>query len=352
LRRRRSFRRPLSLLRSLLTPAARRKTVPRLPQRPLPRTRADERPAMGRWILEESLTPDGRSYDVYLPKRRGGSARVPLVMLLHGCSQTAAEFADATRFTTVADRNGFVLVLPRQERRHHPQACWQWYQISHQQRGSGEPAKLAAILEQVTTERSRWRIDPQRVYVAGLSAGGAMALTMAATYPDLVAASGVHSAPAYRSAVHGGQALAAMRGLRPAPRPGAMAPLVVVQGTGDGVVHPRNGALVIDQWIDFHTAATGDNDPDRLGRTRSVTGHTRDGRDYTRTRWYTAHGRRVLEYWLIDGLGHAWSGGRAGGSYSDPLGPRAATLMWNFFRPHRLAGPGGSPARGAEGQAA
>jgi poly(hydroxyalkanoate) depolymerase family esterase len=309
----------------------------------------DGRREEGRWFDEPSPLPGGRRYDVYVPPRLRRGARVPLVMLLHGCTQTPAEFAEASRFTTVANRNGFILVVPHQESRFHPQRCWRWYQLAHQQRGSGEPAMLAAILRRVAAEEDRWRIDPRRVYVAGLSAGGAMALTMAATYPDLVAACAVHSAPAYRSAFHSGHAAAAMGARRSVPPPStmqpAMAPVVVVQGAADRVVHPGNGERVTDQWLAVQAAAT--IGLDRVVRTRTVTGHTRDGRAYTRIRWYTARGRRVLEYWLIDGLGHAWSGGRPDGSFSDPSGPRAATLMWNFFRTHRVAGTAARTARSA-----
>lgn len=270
------------------------------------------------------------------------------MLLLHGCRQTPAEFADATRFTAVADRNGLVLLLPHQERRHHPQRCWRWYQDAHQHRGAGEPAVLAAITRQVTAEEARWRIDPRRVYAAGLSAGGAMALTLAATYPDVFAAVGVHSAPAYRSATHGGQALPAMAARTSVPPPTgampAMAPVLVVQGADDSVVRPPNGDRVAGQWLLFRAAAA---NADRIGRTRTDSGRSGDGRRYTQVRWYTVRGRKVLEYWRIDSLGHAWSGGRAGGSYSDPAGPRAATLMWAFFRTHRLARNDGSTARAA-----
>ncbi|MHA6782116.1 extracellular catalytic domain type 1 short-chain-length polyhydroxyalkanoate depolymerase [Pseudonocardia saturnea] len=322
---------PRSVLRALIPRLPRPAAVPRLPAVPRVRT-----PPPGRWV--HGIRPaGGRTYDVYLPARLRRRTKVPLVMLLHGCTQTPAEFADASRFTTVADRNCLVLVLPHQESRHHPQRCWRWYEAAHQRRGAGEPAVLATVLRQVTAEQSRWRIDPRRVYVAGLSAGGAMALTLAATYPDLVAAVGVHSAPAYRSAVHGGQAFAAMAARRvpPGPEGGtAMSPVLVVQGSGDRVVNPANGDRVADQWLDY-TASSPDAEP--VVRSRTDSGRTRDGRGWTRVRWYAARNRRVLEYWRIDDLAHAWSGGRPEGSFSDPRGPRAATLMWGFFRTHRLA---------------
>lgn len=368
--RRRLRRLPKSVLRTLLPPtpriwwpAAPSLRVPRVPRVPLTVPRVSpsvpsppmglppstgrariprRRPVSGRWVRgQRSPGPGGRSYDVYLPAGLRRRTRAPMVVLLHGCLQTPSEFADATRFTTVADRNGFVLVLPQQERRHHSQRCWRWYEPTHQRRGGGEPAVLAAVVGQVAAEEARWRVDPLRVYVAGLSAGGAMALTLAATYPDVFAAAGVHSAPAHRSATHGVHALSAMAARTAVPPPPggspAMAPVLVVQGTADDVVRPLNGDRVADQWLAYRSAAAVDGpDPGRITRTRTDTGRTADGRRYTRVRWYSARRRRVLEYWLVEGLGHAWSGGRAGGSYSDPAGPRAATLMWDFFRSHRL----------------
>jgi poly(hydroxyalkanoate) depolymerase family esterase len=274
---------------------------------------------------------------VYVPAGLRRRTPAPLVLLLHGCGQTSAEFADATRFPAAADRNGFLLVLPHQQSRHHPQRCWRWYEAAHQHRDAGEPAVLAGIVAQVGAEQVRWRVDPRRVYVAGLSAGGAMALTLAAVYPDVFAAAGVHSAPAYRSATGAGQALAAMAGRTavPPPEPGdpAVAPTIVVQGGADSVVRPVNGDRVADQWLALRAAAGG---PDPVGRSRSESGRTTDGRRYQVLRWYTARGRKVLEYWLVDGLGHAWSGGLKDGSFSDPDGPRATTSMWAFFRLHAL----------------
>jgi poly(3-hydroxybutyrate) depolymerase len=161
-----------------------------------------------------------------------------------------------------------------------------------------------------------------------------MAMTMAATYPDLLAAAGVHSAPAYRSATGSGQVLAAMAGRTRVPPPAApaaaIAPLIVIQGRSDGVVAAANAERIADQWLAHHSAAGG-----AAGTARSrVDKGQAQGRSYTRIRWYAARNRRVLEMWEVERLGHAWSGGRAGGSYSDPEGPRASTLMWNFFRAH------------------
>jgi poly(hydroxyalkanoate) depolymerase family esterase len=302
-------------------------------------TPATARRAAGRWIHATYRGPAGaRSYDVYLPRGYRPADGVPLVVLLHGCDQAAVEFVDGTRFPALADRHGFVIAAPRQNRAQQAGRCWRWYEAAHQSEGRGEPAVVAGIAAQVMGERTRWRIDPARVYAAGISAGGAMALTLAACYPEVFAAVGVHSAPAYRSAEHGRQALAAMQGRRgvPPPAPAArMAPAVVFHGTSDPVVHRRCGDQVADQWLD-HDRARGADHPERVTRSRATVGRSGDGRGFAVTRWYDRRGRKRLEYWRVDGLGHAWSGGRKGGSYSDPRGPRASTTMWRFFLAHRL----------------
>jgi poly(hydroxyalkanoate) depolymerase family esterase len=311
---------------------------------PVRRTAAVRPPARrataGRWSRATFVGSAGtRSYDVYLPAGHRTTTQVPLVMLLHGCNQTSEQFVAATRFAALADRHGFVIAAPRQTRAHQPGSCWRWYEAAHQERGHGEPAILAGIAARMLAETSRWRIDPSRVYAAGISAGGAMALILAATYPDVFAAVGVHSAPAYRSASNGGSALGAMhgRGAVPMPLPGArMAPLVLVQGTADPVVHGRSGSLVADQWLAYDRARSTDpRDPQRITRSRAVHKSSADGRRYTVTGWYSARGRKRLEYWEIQGLGHAWSGGLRDGSYSDPRGPRASTVMWTFFAAQR-----------------
>jgi poly(hydroxyalkanoate) depolymerase family esterase len=310
---------------------SRRPTIPSGLRTLLPARRR----GVGVWHREVRFGASGlRAFDVYVPAGPRRRAGAPVVVLLHGCLQTPDGFVAATRFASAADRHGFLLVVPHQRAHHHPRRCWRWYEPAHQHRGAGEPAVLAGIAAQVCAERERWRADPRRVYVAGLSAGGAMALTLAATYPDVFAAAGVHSAPAWRSSTGAARAFAAMAGRTPVPPPEpgapAIAPTVVVQGTADDVVAAANGERVVDQWL-AHRAAAGP-----VGRTRSRTGASTDGRAYRVQRWYTARGHKVLELWLVDGLGHAWSGGRAGEAFSDAAGPRATTLMWRFFARHAL----------------
>ena len=263
-----------------------------------------------------------------------------MVLLLHGCQQSGMDFAKESGFQAAADAEGFVLVTPRQEMQHQLQRCWRWYDSSHQRRDSGEPAILAGLTREVLVELPERRIDPRRVYVAGLSAGGAMALILATTYPDLFAASGVHSATAYRSATQSYRALGAMAARGSTPSHGGiggeMAPVVLIHGTDDRVVRPPNADRIVDQWLASRDAArtNGRNRVRPLATTRAF---VVDGRRCIRTRWYTARGRRVLEYWRIDGLGHAWSGGDVKGQFVDRAGPRAADVMWTFFGRHRLA---------------
>ena len=261
-----------------------------------------------------------------------------MLLLLHGCGQVAMDFAEQTGFTSAADENGFMVVAPRQEVRHQIQRCWRWYDSSHQRRDAGEPAILTGIVREVLDEQVEWRADPRRVYVAGLSAGGAMALILGTTYPDVFAAAGVHSATAYRSATQSFRALGAMaaRGSIPSHAGLAeMAPVVLIHGTDDRVVRPPNADRIVDQWL----ASRDSIRPQALGRVRplaSTRAFVVDDRRCIRTRWYTARGRRVLEYWRIDGLAHAWSGGVLSGAYIDRRGPRAADVMSTFFARHRL----------------
>ncbi len=285
-------------------------------------------------------------------------------MALHGCGQDGLDFATGTRFNDLADRHQFVVVYPEQSGTHNGQRCWNWFRPAHQSRGAGEPAILAGIVRKVVQEATPWRIDPSRIYVAGISAGGAMAVVLAATYPELFAAVGVHSAPPYRSASGPANALAAMRAAGPPTSAEhgplqPMPPMVVFQGTSDSTVRSGNGQRVADQWLASRAAPGPDGalhpaglphppvaphrgvvPPLPVGAPRITTAvpvrpvSARSRRGYRVSRWY-AGGRKVLELWLVEGLGHAWSGGSAAGSYSDPRGPRASTEMWKFFASHR-----------------
>jgi poly(hydroxyalkanoate) depolymerase family esterase len=264
--------------------------------------------------------------------------------MLHGCTQDPMKFAAATMMNSAADRHGFVIVYPGQDRGQNPQGCWNWFLPAHQQRGSGEPAAIAGILRALMDGSSRYTIDPARVFVAGLSSGGAMAAILGACYPDLFAAVAVHSGLAYQSASSVGSAFGAMaRGVGDADVQGQAAhaamgsharaiPTMVIHGTADRTVAPVNAVNVLRQSMTANHLATPDtcdhhvDHPTITRRRQSV-----DGRSYTQSQWTDQRGRLTHELLMVDGLGHAWSGGAVGGSHTDPRGPSATDAIWQFF---------------------
>ena len=281
---------------------------------------------------------------VHVPVGVDPGAAVPLVLMLHGCTQTAQAFAATTRMNEASDRHGFVVVYPQQERAENPQGCWNWFLPEHQGRQAGDPAILAGLVRRVIESGDHGSIDERRVFVAGFSAGGAMAATLAATHPDLFAAVAVHSGLAYRSASSVRAALATMkhgdpddsRSRRAAYEAmGARArPLasIVVHGTGDRVVAPVNGQQVLRQTMASNRLAApaecGFEVAEPTSRSR---GRIDGGHEYQRSRWETPDGALMHELLVVEGLGHAWSGGRIDGSFADPAGPVATEAIWRFF---------------------
>jgi poly(hydroxyalkanoate) depolymerase family esterase len=264
----------------------------------------------GRFVLASYTNDSGtRAYKTYIPARGEGQAR-PLVVMLHGCQQTPDDFAAGTRMNELAEEIGFIVVYPEQGAAANASRCWNWCQPDNQQRDDGEPSLIAGITRAVI---ATYAVDPSRVYVAGLSAGGAMAAIMGHTYPDLYAAVGIHSGLPYAAARDLPSALIAMRGWSvPSSARGAV-PTIVFHGDGDTTVHPRNG----EQLFTSQTVENGEE----------------SGRKYTRTTQADASGKPALEHWLVHGAGHAWSGGSANGSYTDPRGPDATRAMLRFFLP-------------------
>jgi len=264
--------------------------------------------------------------------------------MLHGCTQDAASFAAATLMNKAADRYGFVAVYPQQERGDNPQGCWNWFLPEHQARGAGEPASIAATIRELMGTTSPWTIDTRRVFVAGLSAGGAMAAILAATYPDLFAAVAVHSGLAYRSAASLGAAFDAMaRGGKDPAEQGRAAhaaigrlarpvPSIVVHGSADTTVAPVNADHVLQQSMTANRLAAPETcDLDITRPTTTSRDQVDDGHAYTRCQWTDRRGALMHELLTVDGLGHAWSGGAPGGSYTDPGGPDATEAIWRFF---------------------
>lgn len=297
------------------------------PQR-RPASPADIVPAGGRFLDGSYTNQAGtRSYKLYIPSSYHGQA-MPLVLMLHGCTQDPDDFAAGTQMNQLAEEQGWLVLYPAQARSANLQKCWNWFNASDQQREQGEPSLLVGMTRQIARD---YNVDPRRIYAAGLSSGGAMAAILGATHPDLFAAVGIHSGLAAGAARDLPSAFAAMRqGGHGGNGTGAYSvPTIVFHGDRDTTVHPRNGELVIEQ------ATVAGARADKL-RVSSQRGEVAGGRSYTRAVYRDANGQDVMEHWLIHGAGHAWAGGSPGGSYTDPKGPSASREMLRFFSAHAL----------------
>ncbi len=290
-------------------------------------------PTVGRFIAQAFANEAGsRAYKLYIPGRHNNDPR-PLIVMLHGCMQTPDDFAAGTQMNFVAEEQSCFVVYPEQAVGANSSRCWNWFKSSDQMRGHGEPAIIAGITRQVMAE---YKIDPRRIYIAGLSAGGAAAANVAEAYPDIYAAVGVHSGLACGVARDLPSAFAAMQGQHPVPDPngGRQAgafnrlPTIVFHGDRDSTVHPRNGGEVIAR------ASAGAEFKTNVEKAISPA-----GRAYSRSVQRDASGRGLVEEWIIHGAGHAWSGGNTSGSFTDPRGPDATTEMLRFFLEHKLDSP-------------
>ncbi|MCA6114345.1 PHB depolymerase family esterase [Bradyrhizobium sp. WSM 1738] len=268
-----------------------------------------------------------RAYKLFIPSRNQGRP-LPLVVMLHGCTQSPDDFAAGTRMNFIAEEKSCFVVYPAQRSEANRAKCWNWFRAADQQRGIGEPSIIAGITRQVMRD---FPIDPNRVYVAGLSAGAAAAAIMGNTYKDLYAAVGVHSGLACGAAIDLPSALVAMRQGGGSSHSvvlgdGTPVPTIVFHGDRDTTVHPNNGNQILEQSV-------------RAMRLQKNTnrGQVPGGHAYTCTILSDASGRGILEHWNIHGAGHAWSGGSPAGSYTDPKGPDATREMLRFFLEHSFA---------------
>ncbi|SDG04865.1 extracellular catalytic domain type 1 short-chain-length polyhydroxyalkanoate depolymerase [Sulfitobacter delicatus] len=276
-------------------------------------------PAGARFLNDTFTCPAGsRSFRTYVPASAAAGAS-GVVVMLHGCTQTPEDFAAGTGMNRLAEEHGFIVVYPAQSRRDNTQSCWNWFSRGDQRRDMGEPAILAGMVQQVCATHG---IAKDRTFVAGLSAGAAMAVILGETYPDVFAAVGVHSGLAFGSAKDVASAFAAMAGPTAAPlQKKTHIPTIVFHGTADATVHLSNGDAVIKQAQDAGPGQT----------LETLENGSHGGRSYSVLRCASASGQSTLEHWTVSGLGHAWSGGQKEGSYTDPKGPDASAEMIRFF---------------------
>jgi poly(hydroxyalkanoate) depolymerase family esterase len=315
------------MLRALLDRKKARPGIgPRGVMKRAPLSTPDIVPEGARFIESTYSSPAGsRAYRLFIPS--GYQERpLPLVVMLHGCTQSPDDFAAGTRMNFIAEEHNCFVAYPAQPSQANQAKCWNWFRTADQQRGRGEPSLIAGITRQIMDDYS---VDRKRVYVGGLSAGAAAAAVMGATYNDLYAAIGIHSGLACGVATDLPSALVAMRqggsdrkvisGDRPP------VPTIVFHGDRDTTVHPDNGGQILEQSVKTTTTQK------KVHRGQIPGGHA-----YTRTIMSDGSGRGVLEHWNIHGAGHAWSGGSPAGSYTDPRGPDATREMLRFFLEHSL----------------
>lgn len=259
-----------------------------------------------------------RDYRLFVPSSLPEGPQ-GLVLMLHGCTQDPDDFARGTDMNGHAERHGLIVVYPHQSRAHNAQGCWNWFRPEDQRAEAGEAALLAALARAVATE---FKVPDDAIFAAGLSAGGAMAATLAATHPDLFAAVGIHSGLPHGIAHDMPSAFGAMRGQggRVPGKGGGSVRMIVFHGAADATVHPSNAEALV--------AAAG---PALRGRSRREQGRSEGGRTYSRERVEAPDGTPLVESWRIEGAGHAWSGGRPDGSFTDPAGPDASAEMVRFF---------------------
>ncbi len=299
---------------------------------------------------------DGRVYKLFVPSGYTDKTPVPLIVMLHGCLQNPDEFAAVTGMNDLAEEETFLVAYPEQPYSANAGYCWNWFVPDNQARGMGEPASIVGIVEEVY---ERYHVDIHRIYVAGLSAGAAMTVIMGANYPDVFAAIGVNSGLEFKAATDLTSAVYAMYfGVLPDPvTQGNLAyaamgnrervvPVIVFHGTADPTVGPVNADKVISQWAQTDDLALDkrgndsiDDLPDEV-----INGQVPEGHGYIHFVYRLSHkecdrncnkeGAVVMEKYLVDGMGHAWSGGAPGHLWSDSLGPDASLIQYEFFMDH------------------
>ncbi|TYR81680.1 PHB depolymerase family esterase [Priestia megaterium] len=290
----------------------------------------------------KTYTHKGKKFKLYLPENYHFLKSYPLMVMLHGCTQNADDFAIGTEMNSLADEKGFIVVYPQQSSNANLKKCWNWFEPLHQLRGFGEPAIIAGIVKKV---KKMHFIQEDKVFIAGLSAGGAMSIVMGVTYPELFSGIGVAAGLEYQAALNVFNAYAAMANQGPSPvKQGRIAyqqmgrrakplPVIVFHGNADSTVNLANADQVVQQWITTNNLAyNGKVDGWINDKPKKITEEKRRfGRDYTSYRFESETGELAIDKYVIKGMGHAWSGGNLKGSYTDPKGPNSSRIMWDFF---------------------
>jgi poly(hydroxyalkanoate) depolymerase family esterase len=278
-------------------------------------------------------------YELYVPSTYKAGTPMPLVVALHGCTQNADGFRQLTRWDTLAESKGFIVVFPQQDSSSNNMNCWNFFQDASMHRSAGEPAKIAGLTSFV---KNNYAVDPQRVYASGLSAGGAMASVMGATYPDVFAAIGIGSGceyaatatcAGYKSADPVGAGQQAYKEMGSNARP---LPFIAFEGDADTTVPPVNADQLVQQWLTTDDLA---DDGALNGSVPAVPGNTTQGQvpggeSYTVNTYVDGSNADLAQYWIVHGMKHAWSGGNPSQSYADPAGPDETAAMYAFFASH------------------
>ncbi|HEV2150262.1 MAG TPA: PHB depolymerase family esterase [Longimicrobiaceae bacterium] len=299
--------------------------------------------ATGTWVSGTYTNAYGsRYYRLYVPAAYDGSTARPLMVMLHGCLQDGYDFAAGTRMNGFADARNFLVLYPEQGTAYNAYDCWNWFYTSNQARGSGEPSIIAGM---IAWTKSSYRIDNARVGVAGLSAGAAISVIMGCTYPDHVKKVASFAGLMYKAATTASGSQSAMKngssfdpnargtdcynasttGRHPMP-------VLVFHGTSDGTVNVKNAHQTVQQWAQTNDLLYDGVDNNDVDNTADATLTGTACRSYTRYDYRnSATGATLLQKYIVDGLGHAWSGGSTAGSYTDPCGPDASRIIVDFF---------------------
>lgn len=305
-------------------------------------------------------TYGGRTYKKYVPTGADGSTAVPLVVMLHGCTQSPDGFKDETRMNQVAEAENFVVIYPDQTTSAHYNECWQWFNDANTTRGNGELALIKGMVDQVKGDHA---IDGQRVYAAGFSAGAAFVPNLVVEYADVFAAGGVHSGLMYDVAETESEGSSSMSSCSSGPTPeeegrhaydrmeshGVTSPVptIAFHGTSDYTVYPCNGEQVAERAVVTNDLALDGADDDNLDYTADgTTTGSGDSLSYTRYEYADENDTVWVEHYEVDSMGHAWSGGASGGSYTAPGGPDASQIIWDFFSRFTLDGADGGDGGG------